>query len=285
MKKFSYAFALLMTFLSLGCDQIVDIDLPEVKPQLVVNLIFNTDSIWMARVTLSQNLDEPYSPIAAPGTKVLIEENGQVIDSLRQIQGDTFVSAGNLKPVPGRTYTVRASAPGYADVAGTETVPFPIGPTAASWRDSTSIDQFGQVTGEFKFAIDDPAGTHNYYMLSVVTRDTIIYWNQVYSQSQDPQLVYNWRCSGHLIDDATFDGRSREFVLPIYSYTNDPMVRRDYFFILNTITESLYLYLETSVDYDNASGNPFAEPVRVYSNMPGGMGIFGGYSPRVILSK
>ncbi len=42
--------------------------------------------------------------------------------------------------------------------------------------------------------------------------------------------------------------------------------------------ENRYLYLRTKdVQYAN-DGNPFAEPINVYSNITNGYGIFGSYS-------
>lgn len=44
---------------------------------------------------------------------------------------------------------------------------------------------------------------------------------------------------------------------------------------LNSISKELYLYSKSRIQQSNTSGNPFAEPVPVYSNVAGGLGIFG----------
>ena len=45
---------------------------------------------------------------------------------------------------------------------------------------------------------------------------------------------------------------------------------------LNNLTKSKYLYKKSYDLYENASGNPFAQPIQVYSNITNGIGIFAG---------
>ena len=45
--------------------------------------------------------------------------------------------------------------------------------------------------------------------------------------------------------------------------------------IVNTLSRELYLYSKSRLQQSNVSGNPFAEPVPVYTNVTGGLGIFG----------
>ena len=53
---------------------------------------------------------------------------------------------------------------------------------------------------------------------------------------------------------------------------------------LVSVSESLYKYLSTANNYYNSRENPFTEPVQVYTNVRGGLGVFGtkSYRPRVI---
>lgn len=53
---------------------------------------------------------------------------------------------------------------------------------------------------------------------------------------------------------------------------------------LVSVSESLYKYLSTASNYYNSRENPFTEPVQVYTNVQGGLGVFGtkSYRQRVI---
>ncbi|HPH57343.1 MAG TPA: DUF4249 family protein, partial [Bacteroidales bacterium] len=53
---------------------------------------------------------------------------------------------------------------------------------------------------------------------------------------------------------------------------------------LQNISPSYYLYLKTFSEYSN-SIDFFSEPIQVFSNVSGGIGIFGAYSSNVIELK
>jgi Domain of unknown function (DUF4249) len=271
--------------LALGCNQIVEIDLPEHKPQLVVNAGFTPDSIWKCRVTASQGIQVSTDPVAVTNATVTIWDNGVAIDTLLHASADTFLSIADRKPVAGHTYTIRASAPGFEDVSGTETVPMPVLPALVAWRDSAFIDPFGNVRAELTVAIDDPAGVHNRYLVSIFQVDTFILGvdtiygsNSMYGESQDLELKFNYIANGFFIDDVNFDGRRREMKMQYYTSDHGGSGNTGIHYIVSTVTDSYYYYLTTLVDFYNANGNPFAEPVRMYSNMTPGMGIFAGYA-------
>jgi len=44
---------------------------------------------------------------------------------------------------------------------------------------------------------------------------------------------------------------------------------------VSALSEEMYLFYKSYAAYDNANGNPFAEPVVLYSNMSNNMGCFG----------
>jgi len=47
---------------------------------------------------------------------------------------------------------------------------------------------------------------------------------------------------------------------------------------LSSVSEDYYKYNVTLAKYEQTQGDPFAQPVQVYSNIENGFGIFGGYS-------
>jgi hypothetical protein len=59
---------------------------------------------------------------------------------------------------------------------------------------------------------------------------------------------------------------------------NDVHQRTQMFYGFSTVTEAYYRYETTLSDFTSAGINPFVEPVRIYSNMTPGMGIFAGIS-------
>lgn len=55
-----------------------------------------------------------------------------------------------------------------------------------------------------------------------------------------------------------------------------------YYVVVENISESMYKYGSTLHRYDNSRGNPFTEPVQVYTNISGGMGVLAAKSVSMI---
>lgn len=283
MKKFYYSPLLAIAVWLTGCQQIIDIDLPDLPAELVVNCTFMPDSAWQARVSASQGIQVGTTPPAVTDASVYVLENGLVIDTLRYAYEDLYIGNPAVKPQTGHTYTLQVAAPGYTAVTGTDYVPAPAQAHDVAWRDSVTIDQFEYHLGEFSFQIDDPAGVGNYYYLSILAvdtlfdgTDTVIYSFSIIPQIQDPVLEYDNYSGAIRFDDATFDGQTRTVKLLIRNDDHD--YASFLAFALSSTSEHYYRYGQTMSDYLETSFNPFAEPVRIHSNMTPGMGIFAGYT-------
>jgi hypothetical protein len=273
---------LLMLLLLLGCEQIIDIDLPQQDPVLVVNASFTPDSVWIVSVSRSQDIQRQGSAIPVTNAQVVILENSVAVDTLTHAINDYYVSATGRSPMAGRSYTIKVSAPGFADVTGSDIAPLPVEPYNITWRDSVSVDPFEGSLGEFSFTINDPAGAGNFYALTIYQIDTFIelndtftYSNTVYPKIQDPVLELDGYTGAVLLQDVTFNGGSRTIKVQISSNNHD---NSNMLFRFSTVTESYYRYTKTLSSYYETGFNPFAEPVRIYSNMTPGMGIFAGFS-------
>ena len=157
--------------------------------------------------------------------------------------------SGIGRPVPGRTYTLTVSAPGYPDVTAQCTVPVAVVPSEIR-LDSTSQTNFGQgrVVYVSRLVWKDPVGQINFYKVSgrvsktqqrplftKPVRDTIV---------TDSETIYFENSS--LTVDKDRDGE--QFISPKANYTNydyNPANRiRDLRFVmtLNTVDENYYRY-------------------------------------------
>jgi len=86
-----------------------------------------------------------------------------------------------------------------------------------------------------------------------------------------------WENKG-IFTDLTFDGQSKTIDIAINTYEIEEKVEELDFFEIRifNITRAAYLYNKSYDLYLNASGNPFAQPIQVYSNVNGGFGLFAG---------
>jgi hypothetical protein len=286
MKRTLHLLTLLLALFWAGCEQIIEIDLPEHEPQLVVNAVFCPDSTFKARVTHSRDRLQPYGLYEVTNATVLIKENGVILDTLLHDSADVYLPVRGVEPQAGHTYTLEASAPGYETVMGTDHIPSAVIPYDITWTDSVGVYEGNEPYGEIRFKIDDPGGIANFYTLqmysfdSLVYPDTVIYERlPVYYGTTDP-IFEGEPYYGMYWEDVTFDGNTREIRVSISSYSYDYIQGRA-FMAFTTCSESFFKYLRSASDYWDANFNPFAEPVRYYSNMSPAMGIFAGYVPTI----
>ncbi len=106
----------------------------------------------------------------------------------------------------------------------------------------------------------DQAGNRDYYFFTL-HRDSL-----VTQEDNDYGLVFDFS-----LDDRVGDGE--DFVLSTFNFLekNDLAIATAYH-----ITEDYWRYLETAGASVDANGNPFANPVTIYSTVEGGYGVFTG---------
>ncbi len=130
--------------------------------------------------------------------------------------------------------------------------------------------------------------------------------NQVVSQlnlySDDPILSENFSWFGNNIffEDRAINGKTYELVVYTdffsmgytefegsegsggYGTFYNGVEYDSLHIFVNSIPEELYLYRTSFTKHIEASGNPLAQPVQVFSNIENGYGIFAGYSTTLV---
>ena len=145
---------------------------------------------------------------------------------------------------------------------------------------------------------DDPDNTQNYYFIETysvneylviknsdtteyeldTTKQFMVLTDEVFQNGGSP-----WREQG-LFNDLLFNGQNKTLELEIpndswsgsedgYDWSYQTLTLRLY---LHNITLSYYYYRTSLELFQNASGNPFAQPVQVFSNVENGFGVFAG---------
>jgi hypothetical protein len=92
--------------------------------------------------------------------------------------------------------------------------------------------------------------------------------------SDDPNAVQT-RNNCVAISDDVFDGKNYKFVYrgnPSYYNSNNPKYKLRVW--VRAITQEYYQFAVTSKRSEDSNDNPFAEPVRIFSNMENGIGAF-----------
>ena len=275
--KHSISLILGLIFLSLGCQQDMVIDLPDAVPKVAVNSIFKTDSVFQVNLSKSRGpLEDTYEITFLNTAVVEIYEGNLRVDSLTNSEAGNYF--GTKMPVPGSTYSLRAFYPGLPEVTAIETLPQRANFSNVSIKDSATYSQYEGYQAEITFTVNDPGGIENYYGVVLRLIDTIVYDPNEDTIFSDYQQYYNsldpLLSQGGFLDDKTFDGTNRQFKIQVPQYIFD--YKGSLFLNIVSVSKKGYDYQKSFSRHQDTQGNPFAEPVQVYSNILDGFGIFMG---------
>lgn len=293
--------ALLLT----ACETVVDVPPPPHTPQLVAHGFFTPDSLWVVRVSHSV----PYTSAQAPGfvedAAVEVWAGDRLVARPTRADTGTYVATG-AGAVPGETYTLRVAAPGYAPVEGHDVLPPPPPMTAFAEipiqeADSTSRRRRTRV----EITLDDPPGPGQHYGILVVQarwrldrrtgQVTPLPPSLFPFESDDPALgesAFDFLDTDKTLyreaffTDGLFDGAAYTLDFEIQYDVPRPdaevAVERVFAVLLLSVSDDFYRYWKTAGRQAFTNENPFAEPLRVHSNLTGGFGVFAGFQYRVL---
>ena len=287
-----------------GCRKYLEFEGEDLEPRLVLNGLALADSVVTIHLSNSRGVIDP-RPISrvTNATVNLYDGQGNLIEQLAH-QGDGRYRGG-VALAPGSVVSVQASAGNFGSVSAQDMVPNTV---AIEQWDTTSVIVAGGGSFEFPalelaFTVTDPPDQTNFYMLEgyIVQADSIIYdWDpitgepiidtvpanvpQVYPvgfSSTDQILIANGDAevgetrvyfTRAVLRDALFNGTRRTFTIRLDNTIRPGTLDLRWV----SITNATYLYYRTLERFLYANDDPFAEPVQVYTNIEGGLGIWGG---------
>lgn len=284
MKNYLSILFALLVFLT-GCEKELPFTAEVQKSKLALNSLFTSDSVWAVHVSRSLSvldsgdLDDVYD-----ATVNITDEAGNPVASLLH-QGDGLYVADSSMPLPGVKYRVTAEAPGFEVVSAIDRIP---GAVQIISIDTTTI--FGpqwedELETEITFA--DPAGFDNFYMVEAELRITFenpqfteTHINPLAITCTDPNIeteggfdnTYRYL----LMRDPNFDGQTYSLKFKTESFKSVEGISASIRINLVSSSEAFFNYRRSYLAYIDSNGNPFAQPVQVYSNVDGGFGIFAG---------
>lgn len=326
-------FGLLVSLL--GCEMEQDVPIPAHDPKLSLRLaLTNTtpDSLlYMSTrdtqlfVGRSQGvLEDPEELLAIPDAQVeLFDEAGQLVETYTHTGKEYFGggsyyipdSAGGrflekpyypptpgyyeatkgFVPLPGAKYTIRATAPGYAPVEATTTVPLEAGATGVTFIGQQLKYEWGErVEGSIRLMINDNPGEQNYYRVRAYPVDST-YSRAGFSEAgtiEDDGVdlgtneklrlgeVFSdeFHTSGTIPFSSKISVSAQEFV---YNGDGTWKLGRKAKYLevqVEQLSKDEYLFRKSLEAQWLTEDNPFAEYAQVYSNVSGGYGVLGGMS-------
>lgn len=251
MKKYCIVFiALFVVFCSLflwSCEKIVEIDLPPIESQLVVESYIEPNLPYILSLTESASYFDvgafrsiadatvTISHLGVTDTLVYIDTLNFYIGTTGVVKFDKFPYELQVKDGLGRTVSARAT---FLDVVRVDTVTYSLNDSAQA-----SVIMF----------FDDQMDVENYYH---------VWFDNAQSNSTDS--LYHWSFS-----DKSFENQRSLRGTGFNFDQNDTITVRLY-----NISKDFYDYLETVGDAISANGSPLGRAARIESNIEGGLGIF-----------
>jgi hypothetical protein len=290
--------------------QTVDIDPPAYDKQLVVHE-FVADTDISLRVELTRNFgileDVPSEAWPVPGAVVRWYDNGELALTLTPLPDSPFVYTAALPQAlqAGHTYELRAEHADYPAIRAVQTLPAAPAVDSVVFRATAGIDDDGEELQSVDVYLRDPGGQVDYYELRVAA------WQLVIEYETDPfgnwildslglpiadTIGFDYRAldpdqaedpnaregigEGLFVSDRHFDGQPYKFAFRMHKEF-DPLGPPRYRVTVRAVTEAYYQYALSRRRAERADDNPLAEPVTVFDNIEGGIGLFGLFAQRV----
>jgi hypothetical protein len=311
MKKYSNRYNLLVILIVIflfGCEREVMVDIPTQETKLVVNSISNRDSTFsplIERFELgkSRNILEPIEANSQTLRESLFAKDGIFYLYANDVLFDTLIYDNALGYYPRRhffpgiikKYTIKGGAPGFSPIEASTVIPAYIPVKVVGYKPNFRKRIDGTNVDEVIIQINDPINEKNFYGLYFRKATSNNAWLPVYCFSSKDQDIDEIReqfnpfniepcLQSAYFTDINFNGTEKQIKLEVPSadmqpYTDiqtgvvtRPLVRIEH------ITEDYYRYIRSRNKNISIQGNPFAEPVSVYSNIKNGYGIFTFYT-------
>jgi len=294
MKRFLCLFILPLLWVS--CEKEVNIPIEYTDPKLVVNGLFNTDSLWEVEISTSQYIyDNSSIPLMDDAQVTITASTGSSFALTNQ--GNGLYTSQVEKPQTGEVYTIDVSHSNYVNVRASNELPTEISIQNIDWQQQSVVS--GELYRKINITFQDGPGD-DYYMIRLAATywdlgydtltgqlDSVLVHYPLYFFSQSP-AVENGSANDPqpsiTFKDDLFNGSQYTIDLLVeeYLFTEEKEGMEAIQISTSKISEEFYWYETSYQAYLSSRDNKFfTQPVQVYTNIENGLGIFAGYNTRI----
>jgi hypothetical protein len=283
--------AVILSITLTSCTKPYSFDIDNIEKRIVVNSFLCTDSTFMA------NLVEE----AALNDKTFLTEDGFVISNLKPINNaniiiynediiiDTLDIAangnyfGHTKPDFNKNYKIVIYADGFNKVEANNKLPTMVKIDSIRKK---KIDEEYNDRYQLTIFFNDPPNEKNYYYISISGLTT--------NYSTEDPVIGEWHSNWRQIpifSDELFNGKTYGLKIMVNVNISD-WYEPEWNYIavnLHTISQDYFLFVESYNKQTPKFGDDIIEmfqqgliePIPIYSNIDGGLGLFGSYTNSV----
>jgi hypothetical protein len=275
-----------------SCQKEIEYEGPGRDARLVVNAVVSLDSTFVIRLErtaffLSEDTKEDRYITSGASIMVTNLTTGEVYYETSPVSENQYVFPFTV--TPNTTYRIDVSHPDFPSVsAQMTTVPHVILQSV----DTVPVIQDNQMMMEGNFKWQDPPGKQ-YYMIKIIQNyqdssgqylspTSLMSTDAAIDNSNNQNVLGAIDYSSYLLfTDETFDGQNKELKVRFYySFYPDPSTTIDYYCHLISLSEEAYFYYRSL--YASMNAGFLSEPVKVFSNIENGYGIFASKSHSVV---
>lgn len=275
MKNLKYPLILLYhLFLMWSCQTVVEVDLPEHEQKLVINSVFNPDSLFTVDVSASRSVfSSEQSYLHVENATVTLYEGGNFLFNLQHVGNGIYKA--DQKPEALKFYEIQVSAPGFSSVSASNYVPAEPQVFALNACEGLFNEDWQEQSMNVSFTLDD-GPEENFYYMQIFTPDTSyesIAYNRNIELISSAPINYEFSMETRLFfSDKLFNGKPLHLTLNLNNsskaviYVQVAQITNEYYHYVRTLEKQSY--------NDNININPLA----VTNNIRNGMGLFAGYN-------
>ena len=277
MKKF-LSLAVLLMFAFAGCKKDVDFAPPERKIVVDAQISPTDDTIkiileyskpvnsvsynWYSSNYLIHDIHHEFA-----GAEVTLSD-GVTVKTLKRdsSEGVFEIAQADFRLVPGKTYKLHVNDGHNREVSAQTTMPYAV------------------TNAVYTFLGEQPAGSYkNRYTNRFVFTDSLnlLHYYRLYSGQKSDSYFNEFLYGNYLTEEKSFTGLADIVVEtiepPLFSQDSLAVDKYGYFFSCSYEYFQFYRSFENTKGFSNTA-ELLEEPVNIYTNIEGGLGIFAGYN-------
>lgn len=306
-KNILYLFVLI--FCASSCQKDIDINYNSFQSRLVINSAFNQDSLFTVYVSKTGNIADDkdnIGPVEYASVFISCDDPNEEKRVLTHMGEGKYV-ASNYYPSVGKEYYLEVRAAGF-DIASSHNR-IPTDNTVIQMDTSSFISPEGNTALQIDFTIENLTNESSYFIYDLIKNYGIVppksgidffqteEWLQeawLNSLTSDTDKITETNGLQTKIFRESLSGNTSSIDASIISYENfntelpdsslsNPEDLKLYLRVMS-VSQELYNYSKSMEYYrlhSNSNSN-YSQPLEIYTNIEGGLGIFGGYSQTLI---
>ena len=170
----------------LSCEKEVNIPIEYTDPKLVVNGLFNNDSLWEVEISASQYIYDNGLPPLVNDAQVRVRDasgNSVALSS----QGEGIYTSSTEKPAVGQVYTLEVSHNNYKNVSATNQLPNAVSVLQIDWQQQTVVN--GELYRKINVTLQD-SPKDDYYMVRIAATFWVEDWDTLTGQLDSVLELY-----------------------------------------------------------------------------------------------